>query len=264
MPVWVRVPFLVLFFVHKQTDMYIISKKSEKDYYDGVAGTLGIDKTIVYNRHIQEVDLNDVPNIFKRKSSVYSKQDESPIMKMIHTMLKKEYCDKYCGASHFVIGFCGKLYPGWKFYKEIKNRKNFWDTEVSTMITYDSDFAREHFIESFWGNKFDDNLKYVKNYDPIEIFRLFDAPSFLFDADYKRTSSNMNEKTHKFLINPILKDYEFYTLFDSFQAFQEISMFLSGVLGSRENDIIQVEDKYKIAQHGFDKWSFRKPPENKQ
>ena len=38
-------------------------------------------------------------------------------------------------------------------------------------------------------------------------------------------------------------------------------MFISGVLGNKEKEIVQVEDKYKIAQHGFDKWSFRKEPE---
>ena len=35
-------------------------------------------------------------------------------------------------------------------------------------------------------------------------------------------------------------------------------MFLGGVLGIGEKEIIEVDDKYKIPQHGFDKWSFRK------
>lgn len=242
--------------------MYIISKKSEKDYYDGVAGISGIDKTIIYTRHIQEVDLNDVPKIFQKKSYLYSKQPESPIMKMIHTLLKKEYSNKFFGASHFVIGFCGKLYPGWKFYKEIDNGHLWSQKEISTMITYDPVFAKEHFRESFWGDKFSDNLKYVQDYDAIEIFRLFNAPSFVFDADYGRIDTDMRHRNHKFLINPILKDYQFYKIFDAVQTFQEIQMFLSGVLGNKEKDIVQVEDKYKIAQHGFDKWSFRKEPEN--
>ena len=40
-------------------------------------------------------------------------------------------------------------------------------------------------------------------------------------------------------------------------------MFLGGVLGNKEKEIVEVADKYKIAQHGFDKWSFRKEPKNK-
>jgi hypothetical protein len=51
---------------------------------------------------------------------------------------------------------------------------------------------------------------------------------------------------------------------DSFTAFQEISMFLGGVLGAGEKNIVEVEDKYKITQHGFNKWSFRKEPEKKR
>ena len=62
----------------------------------------------------------------------------------------------------------------------------------------------------------------------------------------------------------MLKDYEFYKKFDSFAAFQEIQMFLSGVLGNKENEIIVVSDKDKIAQHGFDKFSFRKDKEVKK
>ena len=42
--------------------MYIISKK--KDYYDGVAGTTGIDKTIVYDRQIVELEKDEIPNEF--------------------------------------------------------------------------------------------------------------------------------------------------------------------------------------------------------
>ena len=47
--------------------MYIISKK--KDYYDGVAGTTGIDKSIVYERQIIEVEEKNLPNEFKRYNS---------------------------------------------------------------------------------------------------------------------------------------------------------------------------------------------------
>ncbi len=44
--------------------MFIISKK--KDYYDGVVGTVGIDKTLVYNRETVEIEENKFPNILKK------------------------------------------------------------------------------------------------------------------------------------------------------------------------------------------------------
>ena len=40
-------------------------------------------------------------------------------------------------------------------------------------------------------------------------------------------------------------------------------MFLSGKLSKELNETVEIEDKYKIEQHGFDKWSFRKMPESK-
>ena len=57
---------------------------------------------------------------------------------------------------------------------------------------------------------------------------------------------------------------EFYKVIDAFTAFQEISMFIGGVLGIGEKEIVEIEDKYKIGQHGFDKWSFRKEPSKKK
>ncbi len=37
--------------------MYIIAKN--KDYYDGVVGSVGMDKTIVYERVIDEIESNE-------------------------------------------------------------------------------------------------------------------------------------------------------------------------------------------------------------
>ena len=60
------------------------------------------------------------------------------------------------------------------------------------------------------------------------------------------------------VINPKLNDYGFDRIKDSFTAFQEISMYLSNIL-VEQKDIVKVEDKYKIENHGFDlKTSFRK------
>ena len=74
---------------------------------------------------------------------------------------------------------------------------------------------------------------------------------------------NLDDITMPTELNPHYNDYEFYKVFDSFTAFQEIQMFMGGVLGSGEKEIVEVADKYKIGQHGFDKWSFRREPDKK-
>lgn len=245
--------------------MYIISKKSEKDYYDGVAGTVGIDKTIVYDRQIIEVEEGKYPKIFERRKYLYTRDNESPIYKLHNYRPKKKFRTEIPHSAYFVVGFCGKLYPGFKLYR-LGEQQSFGEFEVNTEYLYNQDRMIELFEPWFWGSPIVDGLKYVKDYDPIELFRELNTPCFVYDADYKRTyldpQRHITDKS-KFFINPLLKEYEFYKIFDSFQAFQEIQMFLGGVLGNREKDIVEVADKYKIAQHGFDKWSFRKPPENK-
>ena len=60
-------------------------------------------------------------------------------------------------------------------------------------------------------------------------------------------------------VSPNLRDYQFYTRVDAWQAYQELDMFL-GNLAAPENKTVRVADKDRLAQHGFDKWSFRKPP----
>ena len=240
--------------------MYIIAKK--KDYYDGVAGTTGIDKTIVYKRDLQEFEGEDMPNVFRRKTyrNYFSDREESPFYRLGNSHMKHEYWNKYPRHSYFVIGFCGKLYPGFKLYS-IKDTKEY--NNVITTITFDKDFM----IKLFSNKNFKDNLNGVLQYNAMDWFRDIKVPIFVYDEnvsgiDHIDLGWYNRDFNAKFIVNPLLKEYEFYKIFDAFQAFQEIMMFMGGVLGRGEKDIVEVEDKYKIAQHGFDKWSFRKMPEN--
>jgi hypothetical protein len=243
--------------------MLIIAKK--KDYYDGVAGTTGIDKTIVYDRQIIEVEENNIPEFFERKRYHFGKNDQTPFHNLFHHGLKKDLHVVYPNYAHFVIGFCGKLYVGWKLYSKGEEVYSGYN-KVITTITYDFENAKKLFESQTWGGrKFADDVNNIMNHDSIELFREFNAPVFVYDGDYGRTSINercSNCNHPKFFINPLLKEYQFYKVFNAVQAFQEIQMFLGGVLGRGEKEIVEVADKYKIGQHGFDKWSFRKMPEN--
>lgn len=57
-----------------------------------------------------------------------------------------------------------------------------------------------------------------------------------------------------------LSPLQFYKALNAWQAFQELSMFF-GNLAAPERIPVIIEEKYRIAQHGFDRWSFRKAPE---
>lgn len=55
-----------------------------------------------------------------------------------------------------------------------------------------------------------------------------------------------------------LGDLQFYRKLHAFEAFQEIDMWVGGVLPGESNDTVQIDDKTRIAKHGFDKASFRR------
>jgi hypothetical protein len=243
--------------------MLIISKR--KDYYDGVAGTVGVDKTIVYNRQIVEFDEIDAPVFFQHKSPYVKDRKENPFINLSYHDINKEYLNQYQYYGFFIVGFCGKLYIGWKLYSEEPSYNP--DTKVlNTEFNYNFDQIKKIVkIDGYWGN-IEENVNKIKNFNAVQLFRDLKTPVFIYDGDYNRIKIEKNYRRNntKFIINPLLKDYEFYKMFNTFQAFQEIQMFLSGVLGSGEKEIIDVADKYKITQHGFDyKWSFRREPTSK-
>jgi hypothetical protein len=60
-------------------------------------------------------------------------------------------------------------------------------------------------------------------------------------------------------INPTLAEFQLYRHLHAWQAFQELSMFW-GNLAAPDRVPVTIADKDRIAQHGFDKWSFRRMP----
>jgi hypothetical protein len=241
--------------------MYIISKN--KDYYDGVVGSVGLDKTLVYEREFVEIeDYLEFPNEF-RNNQPWKRNKNNHFLNLNSFSIRKE--SKYRASDSFIIGFCGKLYLGWKFHWEEKELQEYggWYDMMKTDIIYGYENAKEHLNEISWKSNLADDVKYVLDYDPMNLFREFKTPVFLYDSYYNRTSigNYWHHNKPRFIINPCLKEWEFYKVVDAFTAFQEISMFIGGVLGIGEKEIIEVEDKYKITQHGFDyKWSFRREP----
>lgn len=68
----------------------------------------------------------------------------------------------------------------------------------------------------------------------------------------------LNVYNETILLNLKLKDYGFERIKDSFTAFQDILIYLSNIL-VEQKEVVRIEDKFRIEQHGFDsKMSFRK------
>lgn len=63
------------------------------------------------------------------------------------------------------------------------------------------------------------------------------------------------------LVNPPLKDYQFYRIMDPYTAYQELDMYVGGTLAWPFNMMVEVSDASKVAKHGFDpKYGFRTRP----
>lgn len=137
------------------------------------------------------------------------------------------------------IGFCGEIYPlyqnadymGKKLHM-IRKSYNFEDLNFEDWILKSVKKVREE-------------VKYV---DFSNIFIENQTPIFVID--YMRG---------ELVLNPCLKDYGFYTIFDPVQAYQEIEMYIGNVLLPKDKEFTPLTDKEKIISKGFDlKTSFRK------
>lgn len=224
--------------------MRIISKFH--DYYDCIQRE-GQDQSLIYLRKAED----EVPGWY------------GPILN------HARYTQPSTGLSfdQFMIGFCGKIYPlvtckktdedpifcysveavdKWIEENCDKHQKLKYNAKgyVRRGIGLRNKEVRKFFLEGeqnrdFYQKKFEQKL----------------SPIFVC-----RSSSNYRRYIQW---NACLKDYQFYQVFDTYTAYQEISMFL-GSLAMPEKPIPVLPDKTMAEIKGFNKWSFRKEPTKKK
>lgn len=219
--------------------MFIVSKFH--DYYDSVMRQ-GMDKTCVYKRETVAVPYN-----------IKGGWKSSDVMDELHT--SRGY-DKRNGwtTNKYVIGFCGELYPLVHIEKydtrTYKNEEHFFYTEKEYNEFFGIKKVQKHWYRKPMSYFFDPvNWKKCKKY-----FVDYKCPVFIL----KKTNGYGSRAD--IILNPPLKDYKFVTQKDPYTTFQEIYMFMSGVIGSTGPHLVEISDKIRAQKHGFDKWSFRKPP----
>ena len=78
------------------------------------------------------------------------------------------------------------------------------------------------------------------------------------------TERNDNNRKYELILLPRLNRYDFVRVKNPTQAFQEISMFIGGVLGQPANTMIEISNKDMAIKKGFGhKYAFRKEPQEK-
>lgn len=263
--------------------MLIISKF--RDYYD-IAKSIGVDKGCVYKRDTMSIankyDFIEASGVFELERIGWNKLPYSLNFKY-HD--KSSKFDNNIGIRPFIIGFCGKTYVGYAF--RTARHDNYQNEVVTFQITYGvEEFCKNYILASqkiAARNIFNESdiKKVIALYNKFhdkqhdELFLKYNTPIFVYDfntglidthgtlLEYPELDTaygiDNHRKTNRFIINPELACYNFYRVFPPYQAFQEIHMYIGGFLCNTTKEIVEIEEKYKILQHGMDKWSFRNP-----
>ncbi len=237
--------------------MRIISKF--QDYYDVALG-LGQDPNLVYVRKTEVIELQTT---WHRDRRVGEYQHN------------KETINYLVG----ILGFCGKPIPYYRFHRSWleKNRDGLVirkneDTYVWTKeqyIEYLSKYPQDDSKSRGWyGSMLPDReatrygYNYLNHFDtkfhPDDTFFIdCNAPVILFEGDTTWSNKRISPYRYKCVLNPCLKDLQFSKYMEAYKAYQEISMYVGGVLPRSQNEMVEISDKDKRDKHGFDKTSFK-------
>ena len=239
------------------------------DYYDS-AISLGHDDRVIYHRDPIEI--------------ATGKGINDPAVKAHHWMRPKLQLQPQpikiknhgeISVEEVSIFFCGKLYTGVRVTHaesvySVAKRDTFYTEESLTKFL--GKFGLE--LESIYRSHRRQTKAYMSRWLPFS-----DTPHEIgetsSDALTKRAIdgkivalSFVNHgyyfQQYTIIKNPRLSDFDFYRVKDAYQAFQEIDMFLSGVLAPENRPMVVIDDRYKRDEHGFDKWSFKKLPTKKR
>lgn len=230
-----------------------------KDYYD-IGMSQGTQEGIFFNRET----IN--PNIQSKKLLKLSVE-----MCEYLENISDVFYNNHFSLYPFIVAFCGKLYPGVYLIKHKDVSDAAQQPENLNTYFYSLDSLLAYFkkkdieVKSFKPTKWDFWLDKKRKRDFTKIFKLVNPNQFQDTLISNKittavVSSFSNKEGFHFSIDLPLKDVEFFKKFDSWQAYQEISMYLGGVLTPEAKPMLKTEDKYKISSHGFDKMSFRKYP----
>jgi hypothetical protein len=265
-------------FNYRVFEMKIISKS--RDFYDSVQGFGTEDFVFIRKTSWAEID--------KRFS-------EDPLFKEVRETWLKSYNNFYYRGREnnrynitfksMVVGFCGKIHPLISLtvvdlrnnserskivysnediikFLELNNYADLLDKFKKSPKSLNSFFGRttSKFCEITCRNFFSIN-KYSDKF--TKLFFENKSPIFLLsEIDEVSLSKGRHRRIH-LTINPNLKELDFQRVVSSFEAYQELSMYIMGVLGVNTPEIIEVADKYKRDAKGFNEWSFKTRPSKK-
>lgn len=240
--------------------MRIISKTH--DYYDA-AQAQGQDRTLVFMRERVEYRYNGREDVYPAALQPFLKRAAS-IAPSGATLPRNRAKYDDASLSSGLILFVGKLYPfavvhSQRFPLSVRGDAGFevtrvcFDLEDLLQVLQALDYELEptkKFHRWMQGERLDWERFFALRGD--KTFEGFAVSERLPILSYERAGGVLQ-------VNPSLAKLQFFRVFDAWAAFQELSMFV-GNLANPDNTPVTISDKDRIAQHGFDQYSFRKLP----
>jgi len=262
--------------------MKIISK--EKDYYDSAQG-MGIDESLVYVRtpykaKLDELEIKFLDGLFKH----------APMW----SASRWRYADNLekCTAEPFIVGFCGKIFPGMELKihigKDFLGNAKFKTTyvysykkltEVLEKYKLDSQLKEIRDKTALWGTNKKSTMEFFnlkKRYKELEKFFIKNkTPVFtvvknmqleigLKTSDYS-TMKHPDLVSEGLIVNNNLKALNFFENIDAYTAYQEISMYLGGVIPKDTPEMATISDENMLKKKGFiTPQSFRSMPDTRK
>lgn len=240
--------------------MLIVSKFH--DYYD-VMARQGVDKTLVYKR--ETVETGDFLD-FARRGSGYEERWGDPRYPEFRRL----------DADRIAVLFCGKLFFLWRGML-LKNayRDNEVDGRVFTAATkaglldmvqqaygLGEPNAKQSLVKGKWyRQRRDTEVRFEEDVGRLDREALhvkYKSPVILLQMSGR--GGYFQNNRYKVIVNPVLKDLGFEKMVDPYTAWQEITMYLGGVIGQPDRPMVQLNDVELRDKAGFDKWSFKKMP----
>lgn len=227
------------------------------DFYDS-AMAHGADMRLVFERNQRIIDGAD--------ADLGIDLQNLPAIIQLRDGKTRRYTTDHTVHTHILL-FCGRLIP---FVVDTKPDSYYggpWKTTTSwsiedlqTTIDQDPDVARHYACN--WIHRWAFNRKALHHVfgfraDPLRIAEIHErhrSPIIL----YRNLLRSGGERQVETVVNPNLKDIGFQTQSDAFATFQDIAMYLGGVMHAGERQTVTIPDNIRAAKHGLDDWSFRK------
>lgn len=239
-----------------------------RDYYDCIQA-IGQDQTFVYQRFAREEILTNYPfyaitNFIYEHSVLDYHTVNIGFCGRVYAALKVNrhkwhiegnkdniaYCYSIDDIDKYVDEHCSKKEQEGYYYKSGYSTKmaRLWPwsqrrKELELFFTKGEEYYKQNL------NKH--RLRFEENHCPV------------FYSIYDGNRNKRNKKEYKIVYDGKIGQFDFARIFDPYQAYQEIAMFLGG-LAVPLKPIPTIDDSTMLEIKGFDKYSFRKDPSSKK